>query len=375
MTPRRARMARTSIIVVTYNHREFVGPCVRALEAAGLPADTRLLLVDNASEDGTAQAIRDEVLDPGGTRTRGGLPAVFVASSENLGFAGGNNLALRRALDDGDEFAYLLNPDTEAAPGFLQAALATAADPRIALTQSLLLRPAQGGGQPAVVNSWGNQLHVLGFGAVGGDGATLAAAEAGGFLRAGRDIGYASGAGVLARLAALRDVGLFDEGLFAYHEDLELSWRAWLAGYRVVLTPASRVVHRYDFARSPRKHYFMERNRWRVLLASYRWRTLALLAPALALMEAGVWALALRQGWLASKARAAAHLWRPTTWSEIARARGVAQALRKVGDREILGMMTGQLTFPGGATPWLLARLANPLCAAYLDVLRRIVVW
>src|SRR5687768_6056652 len=133
---------RASIVTVTYNHAPLIVDCVRALERSGLdPARTRLFLVDNASADGCAEVIRQEVLDPSGTATLGGLPAELIASERNLGFAGGNNLAISRALAEGDEFVYLLNPDTEAEPGFLTEAMAVAGDdPGIAQVQSLLLR-------------------------------------------------------------------------------------------------------------------------------------------------------------------------------------------------------------------------------------------
>src|SRR3954470_8054379 len=113
-------MGRTSIIVVAYNHRPFLADCLHALERAGLdPASTRVIVVDNGSSDGTAEMGRGDLLAPRGARTRGGLRALLMAETTNRGFSGGNNLALRRALEDGDEFAYFLNPDTEVEPGFL----------------------------------------------------------------------------------------------------------------------------------------------------------------------------------------------------------------------------------------------------------------
>src|SRR5262245_52806742 len=133
-------MGRTSIVVVAYNHRPYLAACVGALERAGLAPGTRLILIDNASGDGTADFVRAELLDASGGATRGGLPALFIANRENLGYAGGNNQALRRAIAEGDEFAYLLNPDTEVAPGFLDRALEAAAADDVALVQSLLVR-------------------------------------------------------------------------------------------------------------------------------------------------------------------------------------------------------------------------------------------
>ena len=360
-------MGRTSIIVVTYNHRALIGDCLRALDRAGLsPAEVRVLLVDNASSDGTAAHIRDELLTPDGQRTRGGLPARLWANDQNLGFAGGNNLAIRQALADGDELVYLLNPDTEVEPGFLAQAIAVArSDDKIAFVQSLLLRHDD----PAVVNSYGNALHFLGFGYAAGDGLRLSDPAVSDLLAAPRDIGFPSGACMLARCSALRRLGLFHEELFIYCEDLELGWRAHLAGLRVVLAPASRVRHRYTFSRGTAKYYFLERNRLLNLAACYDGKTLALLAPALLAMEAGLWAQAVTGGWWREKARAYAYHLGPGRWrSTLARRREV-QGLRQVTDAEASALFTAEVIFPS-VSPWLLTRVANPLFSAYWRLIR-----
>jgi GT2 family glycosyltransferase len=365
-------MGRTSIIVVAFNHRAVLGRCVHALETAGLdPAAVRLILVDNASGDGTAELIRTELLAPAGDRTVRGLPALFLRSDRNLGFAGGCNLGLRRALDDGDDHAYLLNPDTEAEPGFLPAALAVAAsDPTIALVQSLILHQTD----PQVVNTHGNAVHYLGFGWAAGDGQRLDHPAVAPLVQGPRDIAFASGAGMLIDLACLRRIGLLDEELFLYLEDLELAWRARLAGLRVVLAPGSRVRHAYAFHKGVTKFHFLERNRWLVLLWCYRVRTLLLLLPALLACELGLWALAVRQGWWREKARACTYVLDPRRWPRLIASRQRVQALRRVSDQAITAAFTGAIHFPS-VSGWALVRIANPLLATYWWVVRRLIRW
>jgi GT2 family glycosyltransferase len=364
-------MGRTSIVVVSYNHRHFLGPCLGALDRAGLdPAAVRIILVDNASTDGTADHVRGELLVAGGTRTRGGLPVVFIANDKNTGFAGGNNLAFARAIADQDEFVYLLNPDTEAEPGFLAAAQAAAADAQVAFVQSLILRHGPG----ERVNTYGNALHFLGFGYAAGDGLSLDDPGVQERLAGVSDIGFASGAGMLAKVAVLQAVGLFQEELFVYEEDLELSWRAQLAGYRVVLAPASRVRHKYEFSRSTAKFFWLERNRWLVLAWCYRLPTLVLLAPALLAMEAGLWAVALRGGWWREKARAARYFLEPGRFDAIRATRAKVQALRRKSDREVADGFTGRIVFEA-MSPWLLTHVANPIFAAYWRVARALIRW
>ena len=363
--------SRVTVIVVAFNHRRFLAGCIGALERAVGSLPARLILVDNASSDGTAEFVRGELLNQDGTATRGGLPAVFIASQQNLGFSGGNNLALARALADGDEFAYLLNPDAEPQPGFLEAALAVARrDPRIAQVQSLVLRAPE----QSVVNTWGNSLHFLGFGYAGGDGTPLASDRAATLTAEPHEIAYASGAAMLLRLQAVREVGPLNEELFAYHEDLELSWRSRLAGWRVFVAPASRVGHHYEFSRSPRKFYFMERNRLLVLAWCYRLPTLMLLAPALLTMEAGLWLFALRGGWGREKLRAYAYLTRGPAVRRLLQTRAAMQAARRASDREVTELFTAEIDFPA-VSPWLLTRVANPLFRLYWRGARALMRW
>jgi GT2 family glycosyltransferase len=295
---------------------------------------------------------------------------VFLESERNLGFAGGNNAALEIALGDGDELVYLLNPDTEVDPRFLAEALEVLrADDAIGLVQSLLLRHPQ----TDLVNTWGNELQFLGFGHVGGDGVALEATEAAARLTV-RDIAYASGAGMLVRASVLRQIGLFHEELFAYDEDLDLSWRARLAGHRIVLAPRSIVFHKYEFSRGAEKYYLLERNRFLVLARCYRLPTTILILPALLAMELGIWAFALRSGWWREKARSYRYLGSPRRWRELRRGRRAVQRLRTVSDREATALFTGEVVFEQ-LQPVLLTCVANPVFRAYWRVARCLMFW
>ncbi len=367
----RTENGRVSVIVVGFNHRRFLSDCIQALERAVSPrVPTRLILVDNASSDGTAEFVKKELLLENCKATKGGLPALFLEQKENLGFAGGNNRAMEIALRDGDEFVYLLNPDTEARPGFLERAVeAMRGDAKVAVVQSLLrLHP-----ETDRVNSWGNEIHFLGFGYAGGEGTPVDSPEAKEKIRP-RDIAYASGAGMLVRVSALRTIGLLNEELFAYHEDLEFSWRARLAGFRVVLAPDSVVFHKYEFSRSIKKYYWMERNRLLVMKWCYRLPTLLLIAPAFIAMEIGLWLFAFRSGWWKEKARAYASLLSPGEWGKIRRTRRAMRKLRRVSDREATRLFTGKILFQQ-MQPALLTRVANPLFDAYWKFVRAVMFW
>jgi hypothetical protein len=361
---------RVAVVVVAHDHAHCLAECVRALERASAEVPFRLIVVDNASTDGGADLVREELLSADGAATAGGVPCLLLTSERNLGFAGGNNLAVEAAERDGVELVYFLNPDTEADPSFLPEALAVLhEDPSIGIVQSLLLRHPE----TDRVNSWGNELQFLGFGHVGGDGVALDAPEAAGKL-AVREIAYASGAAMLVRASVLREIGLFHEELFAYDEDMDLSWRARLAGHRIVLAPRSIVLHKYEFARGAEKYYLLERNRFVVLARCYRLPTALLILPALLAMELGLWAFAIRSGWWREKAHSYRYFAASGRWREIRRGRREVQRLRRVSDREATATFTGEVVFEE-LRPVLLTRVANPLFGAYWRLVRRVMFW
>lgn len=364
-------MKKTAIIVVSWNHGRFLADCFRSVAEAGIePGAATLMIVDNASPDGSGDFIAKEMLAADGKTTKEGFPCFFFKNADNLGFSGGNNQAIRKALDEDYDYVYLLNPDTEARPGFLEEAVRVAeGDPEIGVVQSLLrLHP-----KTDLVNTYGNEIHFLGFGYAGGESMPFHDPSVQARLHV-RDIAYASGAGMLVRAETLRGIGLLDEELFAYHEDLEFSWRARLAGWRTVLAPASVVFHKYEFSRSIKKYFWMERNRFIVMLRMYRLPTLLLTLPAFLVMELGLWAFAFKGGWWKEKLRAYAHFLSPLNWAKLLEARRRVQALRRVSDREATRLFTGRILFQQ-MQPTLLTRVANPVFAAYWALARFLIVW
>lgn len=345
-------MPRTVVVVLLYDSERDLEACFGSLRRALVGRDdVALLAVDNASRDGSVD------------RLQSSFPEVeLIRASANRGYSAGNNLGLRRALDLGAEFVYLLNPDTRVEPDFLDRALAVAdLSDRIAAVQSMLVLSPAG----ERIDSAGNALHFLGFGYCNLHGRPLALAP-----REPVEIAFASGAAVLLRTAALREIGLLDERLFLYCEDLDLGWRLRLAGYSIRLAPDSIVHHRHEFSRSESKYFYLERNRWLVLLKNWSTRSLVLLAPVLAVNELAMAWIALRQGWLRSKLRAWRALLARETRSELASARCQSQARRRVRDREIVRCMTARMEIDYVDGP-MVPRRVNPLLVGLWSVLRR----
>lgn len=342
-------MPRVAVVVVTYDSAPDVEGCFGSLAAARLHG-AEVIAVDNGSVDGTAALVRERF--PGVT---------VVATGSNLGFAGGNGVGIRRALEAGAEWIYLLNPDTDVDPAFLEEALAVAeSDPRAAAVQSLLLlHPDRDR-----VNTAGNEIHFLGFGYCGSYRARRAEIP-----DDAREIAFASGASVLLRAAALREVGAFDETLFMYQEDQDLGIRLRLAGWRARLAPRSVVWHHYAFSRNPRKFFWLERNRYVVLGKNLTARSLLVLAPFLALADLALLPVALAGGWLPEKVRAWKALLSPKVRAHVRAERARIRSLRRISDRELGRWFTSALEFEGLEGGWL-PRLARGPMALVWRLLR-----
>jgi N-acetylglucosaminyl-diphospho-decaprenol L-rhamnosyltransferase len=267
-------LSRLAVVVVTHDSTGVLGATLAAL-APQLRSDDELVIVDCASSDDPRPLV------PSGAR--------FVALDKNLGFAGG---AAMGALETSAPLLFFLNPDAVPAEGCLDAIREAPAG--WGAWQALVLLP---GGER--VNTSGNVVHFLGFGWAGGHEAPVASVPS-----EPVEVGFASGAALAVRRAAWDDVGGFDPAFFMYGEDLDVSLRLRLAGWRVGLAPAARVEHAYEFDKGDYKWFHLERNRWWIVLGTYPAPLLALLAPALLLSEVALLAVAGRGGWLRAKLRA-----------------------------------------------------------------------
>lgn len=339
-----------AIIVPNFNGRDDLDACLGSLLEQDYP-DFSVTLVDNASTDASVAFVKQS------------FPQVSVVeNSHNLGYAGGCNAGLKRALRDDATYFVIVNSDTRAGEGWLRELVeAAAADEAIGVAQSIVYVDEPG--EP-VVNTAGNEMHYLGFAWCGG----YRQPDRGQF--AGGDIPYGSGASLLVKREVLEQVGLFDEDLFLYHEDLDLCLRVRLAGYRIVLAPASHIYHDYDFSRNRSKFYYLERNRMVVLLKSYSLRSLAVLSPALLGAEIAMLGYSLAGGWFLDKLRGYGYLMR--NMGGIAEKRRRVQSLRRESDRRMLSYCSARMSFPDLKSN-ALTRVANPVSQAYWKLARRLI--
>jgi GT2 family glycosyltransferase len=267
-----------AIVLVTYDSAAFLAGTLAAL-LPQLGDDDELLVVDNASRDGTPRLARDA------------SPRVRVLETgANLGFAGGCNAG---ADATSAPLLLFLNPDATPAPDCLQRLReAAGVHPDWGAWQALVALPGA-----ERINTSGGVTHYLGFAWAGECDAPL-------LPGADREVSFASGAALVVRRGVWDQVGGFDPSYFMYAEDLDLSLRLRIAGHGVGLARAAVVEHDYDFDKGSGKWFLLERNRWLTLLAVYPAPLLLALAPALLATELALLAVAARGGWLPQKLRA-----------------------------------------------------------------------
>jgi N-acetylglucosaminyl-diphospho-decaprenol L-rhamnosyltransferase len=209
-------MASVDVVIPTWRGRDLLAGCLSHLAAQAFPS-LSVIVVDNASADGTAELVREK------------FPSVQLLSlSENVGFGRAVNAGV--AAGSG-EIVVLLNNDVDVEPGFIAAVTAPFADPAVGMVAGMTLMPCDAD----VVDGFGVELDatLAAYNRLRGEPPT---AQPG--VLAGP-----SGGAAAYRRSAWEQVGGFDERLFAYGEDVDLALRMRAARWKAAEAPAARGVH------------------------------------------------------------------------------------------------------------------------------------
>lgn len=265
-----------SIIILNWNGKKFLKGCLDSLRLQTF-REFETILLENGSSDGSAFYVRE------------GYPWVqLVALPENIGFAGGNNRALRECRG---KYVVTLNNDTKLEPAFLEGLVAVAeSDLSIGMVAAKMLNFYE----KDRIDSVGVRVTSNGMGHNIGIGEL----DCGQYDVPAEVFGPCAGA-ALYRRSMLDEIGFFDPSFFAYYEDLDLAWRGRLARWRCVTAPTAVVYHVHSATSgkmSPFTVYQVQRNKWFVLLKN--WPTLLLLKrlPLIAAFDLAALVLALLSG-------------------------------------------------------------------------------
>ncbi|MBV9469942.1 MAG: glycosyltransferase [Abitibacteriaceae bacterium] len=275
-----------SILIVNWNTRDYLRACLLSLEATCAAIKHEVIVVDNASHDGSAAMVRDE------------FPAVqLIANADNAGYAAGNDQAY--AVAQG-EWIWLLNPDTEVLDDALDSMLNfLQADAKRGAVASALIDAKTGKPQrscrtfPTPAALWSEATGLARF---------YSRSRRFGFYRMGwwryhdtRPVDQPMASSLLLRREAIEDAGgLFDEQFPIFFNDVDLCWRLWARGWQIWYLHQAQVLHHGGASTRQVKPEMIAASH-RALRLFYEKHYRAILAPpvfiaTVALMEAsGIW--------------------------------------------------------------------------------------
>ena len=253
----------TSIIILNYNGAKFLQDCIDSI-IRETHSSYEIIVVDNNSPDKSGELFSKK------------FPEIkFILNKDNLGVPEGLNIGIRNASGD---FVVLLNNDLIVMPDWLENFFKAYEKTGDALYQPKSLKFRD----PSILDGTGCMINIFGFGFARGKGLK----DEGKYSKQ-EEISYASGTCMFAPRKIFDEIGYFDPTFFAYHEELDLGWRARIFGYRSYYVPQT-IIHHYGSVHwkwSPQVFYFLERNRWLVLLKNYSTKTLLKLLPSLIIIE------------------------------------------------------------------------------------------
>lgn len=235
-----------SIIIVSFNTKELLASCLKSLKIATKDLDTETFVVDNNSQDKTSPYVKQHFPD-----------VKLIENQKNLGFSKANNIAVKRAKG---KYVLILNPDTKLMPKTLtkmkefmdfagpKIAMATC---RVELTDGSLDKDCRRH-FPTPASSLS---HFLGLGKVFPKSKLFNSYYMGyKSENAEHEVDSCEGAFMFTRTDVFKKVGLFDEDFFFYGEDLDLCFRLKHAGYKIVYTPTTKIIHLKGASSGIKKH-------------------------------------------------------------------------------------------------------------------------
>lgn len=229
--------ARSCIVIPNWNGVDFLGECLDSLREQTVPCV--VAVVEQGSVDGSRELLLEK------------YPDVWaLLFDDNQGFTGGVNRGIVPALEKGFEFVVLFNNDAVADKHYLEKLEARAdRDPKVGIIASKILHTDK-----KHLDSTGDFYTSWGYSYPRGRGDV----DEGQFDSEDQQVLFgASGGASMYRTKMLKEIGVFDERFFAYFEDIDISFRAQLAGWRVAYEPDARVYHRINATSSRMRNNFM----------------------------------------------------------------------------------------------------------------------
>ena len=334
-----------SIIILNYNAGNLLIDCVSSIQKSDY-TNFEIILVDNISKDNSHKKCKDS------------FPTIkLIENKENLGYCEGNNVGLRTAKG---EFVVVLNPDTIVDSNWLDELLEAYQNNGEGLYQPKFLATSDN----SMLLSTGQMIQLFGFGYSRSKGDKDEK-----LFEKIEQIDYASGTCLFTSKKILKKIGLFDPFLFAFHDDLELCWRAALNRIKSFYVPKSIVYHPIEgtsFKWSPLKFKLMERNRKYCLLTLYDRSTFYKMLPALIVVDIAVFFFYLSKGLMKMKILADLEILK--NLKIINKKYSENQKIKNISDKEIIHSFKNEVIVPR----WIVNNKINSLFNNFLKTISKI---
>lgn len=334
-----------SIIILNYNAGDLLLDCVDSITKSHYD-NFEIILVDNLSKDNSHKKCKEV------------FPFVkLIENVENLGYCEGNNVGIRSA---NGQFIVVLNPDTIVDSLWLDELVKAYVENGDGIYQPKFLAITD----HSMLLSTGNMIQIFGFGYSRSKGDTDKKQ-----YEKLEKIDYASGTCLFTSKEILQQTGLFDPFLFAFHDDLELCWRAKLNKIDSFYVPKSIVYHPIEgssFKWSPLKFKLMERNRKFCLLTLYDRSTFYKMLPVLLLVDVAVFFFYMNKGLVKMKINADVEILRNLKLINNKYAQN--QKIRKVSDHELIYQFKNEIIVPD----WVLNNKINRFFNNFLIFISKI---
>jgi len=345
-------MKKVSAIIVNWNGKDILSGCIESLLDQDCE-NLEILVVDNGSQDGSQALVSKE------------FPSVkLVENGENIGFGSAVNRGIEKA--QGDYFIFL-NNDLVLKPNCIRELFVLLeSDSSVgAAIPKILYYPEKGkdsSNKTKKINSYGVLVNYTGIACPNLIDQSnqlelpLIESACGGIFMFSRKV--------------YEKVGGFDEDLFLYHEDHDLSWRIRMMGWKLVATSNSVCYHHYNFNKGVLKFYHSEKNRLHILLKNFECKTLCLISPALLLIEVSQIAHSIFNGWFRLKIKSYFEI--AAQFIQISRKRRKIQSTRIVSDSNIIKLYKGTVEISGLNNP-LMNYFLNPILKIYWNCIRNLI--
>ena len=352
---------KVGIILINYKDyaERFLAPCRDSLRRQNYPAElTKVYIIDNASTAESFKYLKDN------------YPEAVILVRDDGNYTAANNFGFKQAKEDACEYIVTANMDTEMTANWLsELVVALDNNPEAGIAQSkiLLFPKTEEAKKNPRINSLGNVIHFLGFGFTSGYGEPDR--EISGYPEIK---GYASGCSFIIRSEVLDKIGGYNEEYYMYHDDLEISLKAKLAGYKVILAPCSAVYHKYEFKRSTKMIYYMERNRYLTLLAFYPFWLLILIGLPGLIMDIGMFLFSFLNGWAKEEIKIYGYFCHFKNYVKIQAERDAIEKFKVQPFTSLAKGFSGKIEFQEIANP-ILKYIVNPLFNIYWQIARRLI--